>query len=189
MAFSCPSRSVPLYSNSTVGIFFWPDLLLFINVCFMTFSECVVCMEPIQGAAIRAPCDHYYDQDCINDLFRHATHDEMSFPPKCCNQPIPIHSVKSLPPDLAVAYLEKEFEFGTLRRVYCATKTCSRFLGPRCDYQRRYYTCQAPDCGIQTCARCSRKVGKFHICRRKFDWHKRAVVSLGMSQGWRRCVG
>lgn len=152
---------------------------------------CVVCRDPIEGLEIRAPCGDYYDQDCIIDLFQHATRDESLFPPKCCNRPIYLAATRPyLPPALVATFLEKKIEFGTARRVYCAKQTCSRFLGPRHDDRRRhYFMCTAPGCETQTCGRCTRRVGKFHNCNTKSDRHERAAVSLGRSQGWVRCIG
>ena len=49
--------------------------------------SCVVCQDKCTADdCLRAPCLHYYCDDCLNDLFRVAMKDEQAYPPRCCKQ-------------------------------------------------------------------------------------------------------
>ena len=158
----------------------------------LTGKNCVICQDPIRGAQIRAPCGHYYDIGCITDLFQAATRDESLFPPRCCRQPVSLTTVRQhLTPALITLFTEKEKEFTTLKKVYCANPTCSRFLGPqsRSMVYRNIITCPVSACKTRTCGSCRARVeeGERHTC--KAESTDQEVLALGKSAGWARCPG
>ncbi|TFK68213.1 hypothetical protein BDN72DRAFT_898331 [Pluteus cervinus] len=156
----------------------------------LTGHNCAVCQDPIRGFEYRAPCGDYYDKECLIELFTLATQDESLYPPRCCRQHIPVDKVLPLmSPDAARKFRDKATEFGTLKRVYCAVPTCSRFLGPEHDggwLSPTYYPC--PACPNSTCAKCKNKhEGLFHSCKSSKD--EREVLDLGQQNGWASCPG
>ncbi|KII92508.1 hypothetical protein PLICRDRAFT_104254, partial [Plicaturopsis crispa FD-325 SS-3] len=93
-----------------------------------------------------------------------------------------------LTPALIKLFKEKQIEFGTLKRVYCATPTCSQFLGPQSDgWFTQTFLCKRPGCTTRTCGRCKTKVEGAHTCA--VDETDRAVMGLGAREGWARCPG
>jgi hypothetical protein len=154
-------------------------------------NSCFVCHCQIEGIEIQTPCGHYFDEECIVNQFEVSIRDEALFPPSCCGLNISLAAVRShLPIDLVELFPEKEREFSTKRRVYCANCRCSRFLGPRSeDGACFYFTCPSPHCNMRTCGRCAGKiVGASHTCK-KADKLERAAISLSKSQGWVVCPG
>lgn len=171
-------------------------LILFCRCCNrLTGHTCVICQEPIRGFEIRAPCGDYYDKDCACDLFEASTRDESLFPPRCCRQPIPLRLIQShLSPNLVTLFNEKTIELGTLKRVYCANPTCSRFLGPQDQglgwfSGPKLYNCTSVKCKTTTCGRCKVAVdpSSYHVC--KEDTKDREVLAMGQTEGWARCPG
>ena len=158
-------------------------------------KECVTCMERIHGPEIRAPCGHYYDEVCIDQLFSAAAKDEALFPPTCCGKRIPLAAVREhLTESSLAAFEEKRREFGAQKRVYCARASCSRFLSVQHDSKRLTMNaprlrCPADGCGAVTCMRCKLEVleGVHHRCDKDVD----AVdaLELGERAGWARCPG
>jgi hypothetical protein len=153
---------------------------------------CVICADTIPSAAVAVLCGHHFDIGCLTSLFQMATRDESVYPPQCCMVPIVFDQIKHrLPPPLVDLYEQKEIEYNTQKRVYCASPSCSRFLGSR-DSQgliSTVRTCTSSGCTTRTCGRCTRKVyeGQRHIC--KTDKSERHAIAVGKSQGWVRCPG
>ncbi|KAI6145752.1 hypothetical protein EDD17DRAFT_129344 [Pisolithus thermaeus] len=156
-----------------------------------TGHVCVICQDPIHGSEIQAPCGHHYDIPCITDLFQSSMRDESLYPPRCCRQNIPFSQVQPhLSRNLVTQFQEKSRELGTLKRVYCARQTCSRFLGPLTEtlFGVTVYDCSAPNCGTRTCASCRGQYdGWMHTCQR--DQGAEHVLNLGRTEGWARCPG
>ncbi|TBU31363.1 hypothetical protein BD309DRAFT_542162 [Dichomitus squalens] len=158
-------------------------------------KECVTCMERIDGAEIRTPCGHYYDEQCIDQLFDAASKDEALFPPTCCGKRIPLASVRDhLSPTTLASFEDKRREFGSQRRVYCAKASCSRFLSVQYDSTRLTMSaprlrCPDPECGTVTCMRCKLEVkeGVHHRCDK--DVEDVNALELGERSGWARCPG
>lgn len=128
----------------------------------------------------------------MTDLFQAATRDESLFPPRCCRHPISFETVRPhLTADLVALFAEKQKEFGTLKRVYCANLPCSRFLGPQ---KNGFFVspirCPSPGCGTNTCPSCKAKVGDgewWHEC--KADETDQQLLALSRDAGWARCPG
>jgi hypothetical protein len=150
----------------------------------------VICQDPIFGAEVQAPCGHFYDTGCITNLFQSATRDESLYPPRCCRQIIPLPQVRShLTMALLTEFEFKAREFGTLKRVYCATPTCSRFLGPLYEgYFSKVFRCPSPACTTATCGKCrGRYKGCTHNCTP--DTETECILALSQASGWSRCPG
>ncbi|KAH9939864.1 hypothetical protein B0H21DRAFT_30326 [Amylocystis lapponica] len=149
--------------------------------------DCVICRDTIEGTQIRAPCGHYFDRECLISLVEASTRDESMFPPRCCQQHIPQSTFEPyMATALATIYTEKSDEFSTLKRVYCANPSCSRFLGPRTN---SIIPCAlpCPSCSATTCNRCRSRVtsGVKHKCTNSQS--HREVLALANSKGWARC--
>jgi len=149
----------------------------------------VICLDPIFGAEFRAPCGHFYDINCITNLFQAATRQESLYPPRCCCQIIPLpHVQKHLTQPLLAEFKLKAREFGTMKRVYCAAPACSRFLGPLSEVSFKTYACPSPICTTVTCGRCRTKYEKSgHKCTS--DAETESVLTLSRASGWSRCPG
>ena len=149
----------------------------------------MICRDPIFGAEVQAPCGHFYDTSCITDLFKSATRDESLYPPRCCRQIIPLPQVQEhLTQSLLTEFELKAQEFGTMKRVYCASPACSRFLGPLCQGSRfKIYTCTSPACTTTTCGKCRTKYEENHHCAS--DKETVRVLKMGRAYGWARCPG
>jgi hypothetical protein len=155
-----------------------------------TGHHCVICRDPIFDVEVRAPCGHFYDIDCITDLFQSATRDETLYPPRCCGQNIRLSQVQPHLTQALLAELElKAREFGTLNRVYCATPACSRFLGPLHEgYFKKVFKCTSPTCTTMTCGKCRGKYKRWrHNCTP--DAETERVLTLSSASGWSRCPG
>lgn len=155
-----------------------------------TGHNCVICQDPIFGDEVLALCNHFFDIGCITDLFQSAMRDERLYPPRCCHQNIPLPQVR---PHLTQAFLAefelKAQEFGTLKRVYCAESTCSRFLGPLHDGDSsKIFTCPSPKCTTTTCGKCRGRYKRpTHSCTP--DAETEVVLTLSRASGWSRCPG
>lgn len=84
---------------------------------------------------------------------------------------------------------EKEIEFTTVNRLYCANPTCSAFLGPAASPEDMIgvnVACQ--DCGKDTCSMCK---GEGHavgdVCGKNDNADKEALLELATEQGWQQC--
>ncbi|KAH0834983.1 hypothetical protein J3R83DRAFT_10699 [Lanmaoa asiatica] len=184
-----PRSSIGVSTSSFFTLHFW---LRGVAVRSPTGHDCVICQDPIYGVEVRAPCGHYYDIGCVTDLFQSATRDETLYPPRCCRQNIPFTQVQPhLSQTLLVTFQQKQAEFSTLKRVYCSSPTCSRFLGPLSEgvFASKVYTCPAPGCGRRTCGKCREQYNGdwTHVCRPDADADQ--VLALGRAAGWARCPG
>ena len=129
-----------------------------------------------------APCGHYYCEECLQRLFKLATTDETLFPPRCCNQHIPLTSAKlHLGSDLTELFQKKRIEFSTPDRTYCHRQICSAFIPPQSIENGRG---SCPDCGSSTCKICK---NQSHTGRCPQDSKTQQVLDLARVEGWQRC--
>jgi len=166
------------------------DDLLNTRITSSTGHNCVICQDPIFEPEVVAPCGHFYDIGCITDLFQSATRDESLYPPRCCRQVIPLPRVQShLTQALLTKFQLKTQEFGTLKRVYCASPACSQFLGPLYEgFFSKVFTCTSPACTTTTCGKCrGRYEGRTHDCTP--DAETEGILTLSRASGWSRCPG
>ncbi|KAI4100729.1 MAG: hypothetical protein LQ339_005407 [Xanthoria mediterranea] len=96
---------------------------------------CTACMSPILPSdLIHLSCDHNYCMECTMRLFTTAMTDETLFPPQCCGISIPLANVRSeVDAEFEEAFKKRQVELSTpaSERTYCASQTCSFFLGSR----------------------------------------------------------
>ncbi|KDQ60388.1 hypothetical protein JAAARDRAFT_205343 [Jaapia argillacea MUCL 33604] len=156
-----------------------------------TGNTCVVCQDPIMGVEVRGACGHFLDKACALLLFELALKDETLFPPSCCQRRISFTKVRPhMTTELVELFREKKREFRTLKRVYCAKPSCSRFLAPVptgvMKFRSKIYSCS---CGTRTCSQCKAIVepGVKHGCETN-DGNSE-VLSLSEKQNWARCPG
>ncbi|KAI1661645.1 IBR finger domain-containing protein [Daldinia decipiens] len=145
--------------------------------------DCLACGEKyIYLDVMRAPCGHLYCRECLAQLFRSAMSDESLFPPRCCQQNIPLRGlVFSLPKELIREFRAKEVEFSTPRRTYCHQPECSAFIPPK-NHVGDIAICM--DCGVQTCITCK---GPSHNGDCPDDKDLQEVLELAQEHGWQQC--
>ncbi|KAF7889340.1 uncharacterized protein EAF01_010833 [Botrytis porri] len=148
-------------------------------------STCVICRDEISfcdAARVPGSCRHEYCRTCLEQLFRLSISDESLFPPRCCNEPITIASVRLfLTSDIVRAFEEKSIEFETPNRTYCCLQSCSAFIHPS-KIVNNIATCDG--CGTQTHTLCKLEA---HIGDCSNDTALQEVLDLARNRGWQRC--
>ncbi|MBE3043994.1 hypothetical protein IMZ48_15775 [Candidatus Bathyarchaeota archaeon] len=140
---------------------------------------CVACREAVEPSRlVLIPCSHEYCHGCLAEVFKVAT--TSLFPPRCCNQRIPIDAYKShLPPDLVAKVKAKEAEHRTPNRTYC--HACSALIPPATS---KGNTATCPACRAWTCVSCK---GKTHLDACPEDRGSQEVLRIASKQGWMQC--
>lgn len=141
---------------------------------------CLFCTEPLpELRLIRAPCSHECCHDCIKMLFNSALRDETLFPPRCCQQVIPVekHS-EILGQDIVKLYHAKQIELSTKDRTYCYNTECGTFIKPG-------DVGHCPSCDLHTCTSCN-KAAHSGDCPQDSELHR--VLEMAEQKGWRRCA-
>jgi hypothetical protein len=127
---------------------------------------------------------HFYCMRCLENYFRVAVRDEAMFPPKCCQQPIPLDPT-ILPPDLVAQAQEKAEERATPRKTYCANPHCAAFIPSRNQPPSdRDVTCRR--CGTATCPLC-KKLAHQGDCDPTPDPDEERLHRVARESGWKRC--
>ncbi|KAF7924926.1 uncharacterized protein EAE98_007014 [Botrytis deweyae] len=148
-------------------------------------STCVICRDEISfcdAARVPGSCHHEYCRTCLGQLFQLSMSDESLFPPRCCNEPITIASVRLfLTSDIVRAFEEKRIEFETPNRTYCCLHSCSAFIHPS-KIVNNVATCDG--CGTQTHTLCKLEA---HIGDCSNDTALQGVLDLARDRGWQRC--
>ena len=145
--------------------------------------ECASCGDYRRAfETFRAPCRHYYCQECLTQLFELSTTDETLFPPRCCRQEIPSTSVRLyLSGELVQRFQKKVIEFQTSDRTYCSRPTCSAFITPD-NITGELATCTS--CFTNTCTICK---GTNHDGDCPADTATQQMLEAAREQGWQRC--
>lgn len=145
--------------------------------------ECTICMDNKPWyEALSVPCGHHYCEDCVQALFRDSYTDESLFPPKCCQQVIPITGSEIalfLPKELRDPYENRLIETTSTDRTYCIA--CTKFILPA-NIADRTATCTS--CEATTCAGCKKPT---HDGDCDNDENDQLALELAESEGWRRC--
>ncbi|OAA70750.1 IBR finger domain protein [Akanthomyces lecanii RCEF 1005] len=147
--------------------------------------RCISCGDEYSNeSAAQAPCGHLWCAGCLVRYFGRATVDEGMFPPQCCTQPILLTDVRKwLPAELVTEFEEKQIEFTTPKRLYCANKRCSAFILPD-NIAIDRGSCKV--CGRATCTICN-AAGHKGICSR--DPARRRTMALAKREHWQKCYG
>lgn len=145
--------------------------------------HCVACQEwKHTFDVLEAPCHHVYCRDCISELFLMSTTDESLFPPRCCRLNIPLNIASDFFTSQFIdRFKEKEIEFATLDRTYCARSTCSAFIPPD---RITVDSASCPRCHQDTCTICK---GFSHQEDCPNDTALQELLATAAEAGWRRC--
>ena len=117
---------------------------------------------------------------------RSATSDESLFPPRCCSQPIGYDLFNALIPlDVWKAFERASLEFSVIAkdRVYCPSRTCSKFLGSVKALPR---TTACPTCRISVCTHCRKHAHPLQLFCKQED-ETGALQGLLEQNRWQRC--
>lgn len=146
---------------------------------------CVICRDEIDfcdAARVPGSCRHEYCRACLEQLFHLSMSDESLFPPRCCNEPITVASVRLfLSSDVVRSFEKKKIEYEAPNRTYCCLKSCSLFIPPS-NIVDNIGTCD--DCGTQTHVLCKLEA---HIGDCPNDIALQEVLDLARGRGWQRC--
>jgi hypothetical protein len=145
---------------------------------------CIACQDQKQQWQVgRMPCGHEYCEECLQQLFRDFTSDETLFPPRCCQQVIPLEKVVLfLKSDLIELFSDKKIEYGTQNRTYCSTATCSSFIRTE-NISNQTATCVM--CGAQTCVECKNPTHVNEDC--PADTGLQLLLESMVENCWQRC--
>ncbi|TVY78272.1 hypothetical protein LSUE1_G005877 [Lachnellula suecica] len=153
-------------------------------VALLDGKPCTVCQELFDERVLAiAPCEHAYCLFCIQDFFTRSFTDEALFPPKCCQQPILPESVKNyLTKKIRTTFVEKQIEFSTVNRTYCANTKCGAFIvAPKSP--KKWLCCTK--CKAMTCAACKSGMHAKGECAESPDTKK--FKQLASKEGWQEC--
>jgi len=152
--------------------------------------KCSACldMHPIRDT-IQLQCKntgdaeaHAYCRECLIHLFETCITDSSQFPPRCCNQILPIFAcIPYLPPTLFARFVAKREELETPNRTYCSNALCSRWIRP-VNIVANIATC--PTCIHRTCETCKR--GQHEgLCQDDTDVKK--LMDVAKEKQWQTC--
>ncbi|TLD12387.1 uncharacterized protein PgNI_02749 [Pyricularia grisea] len=147
--------------------------------------NCTGCGEDFDFINVaRCPCSHEYCRECLGSLFEASIVDESLYPPRCCQQRIPLDQNRIfLTPDLVGRFKAKEMELETSNKVYCHAPECSTFVPPRFVNEVKN-TAVCVKCKKRTCTICK---GAAHAGDCPQDHGIQQVLELAAQEGWQRC--
>lgn len=148
-------------------------------------AVCASCEDRVPARDLwRAPCEHPYCTECLEQLYTATSTDETLYPPRCCRQPMPWDQVRPrIDYQVAVAFERKipEFDVAVANRIYCSGTACLRFIGAK---QLDTDIAACPSCEHKTCTLCG---SASHQGDCPADSEVQKTLELAKSQGWRRC--
>ncbi|KAF8125987.1 hypothetical protein EV363DRAFT_1225087 [Boletus edulis] len=149
-------------------------------------TECVVCRDGYENvASLNAPCGHFICRQCVIGMAEVANKNEDLFPLQCCQQQLPVDTFLSfLSGPLLVSFSAKCAEAATPPnlRVYCANKTCAKFIGRSLTATPCVMSC--PDCRTKVCSGCKSRAHPRQSCdEREYS----EVQALAKANGWKTC--
>lgn len=145
---------------------------------------CTACLEKFQiEETFPGKCGHRYCRDCLRNMFLVSMQDEQLYPPKCCKKPIkPKNMIEILSVQELQAYEEKVIEYSAPDRLYCAYRTCSKFI-PESRIKQEHGKC--PSCKRRTHKLCRGLAHPGVDCPN--DQELQRVLKIAKSKKWRRC--
>lgn len=148
-------------------------------------SECVACGgKKSYFEVLTVPCGHEYCKPCLHEHFTLSFTDESLFPPRCCRQPIDPKAEDIafyMTRQLTERFEEKEIEFATTDKTYCAATNCGSFIRPTHISEDKAH-CQK--CQTLTCIFCKKQA---HCGECPDDPNLQATLDLAHEEGWRQC--
>lgn len=155
-------------------------------------SSCICCRDDFNKKRDlqTLPCGHSYCVDCLHVMASQAINDESKMPPRCCTQPIPSTTVKTiLTREEQHAFLKSVLQFSTPweSRMFCPNTNCNEFIPPRSKIDPKHpFDVVCRKCKTRVCIMCKRNAHEVgHDC--PDDWELDAVLKMGEKSGWRRC--
>lgn len=144
---------------------------------------CIICEDNFDADhCTQVPCQHYYCDGCLNDLFRVAMTNEQAYPPRCCKTTVPFEDVSHvLSNELADEFGAKKEELDDTKRTYCYVPTCSTYIGEE-HKEENVATC--PVCSAKTCILCKQAQHDGDCAN---DNEMAATMRLAESEGWQKC--
>lgn len=151
---------------------------------FGVHKTCVSCSEEVPYfSAVYAPCGHDYCKDCAKIIFINSAREETLFPPRCCQQIIPLAAVDVyLTAEFVEHFKEKSMEFQTLNRIYCPWPTCSAFIPPS-RINGEIAVCEK--CEYWVCTICKGATHQGRDCLE--DRSLKDLIQTAKRAGWQRC--
>ncbi|KAG8531967.1 uncharacterized protein KY384_003603 [Bacidia gigantensis] len=145
--------------------------------------SCVACNTNVPASgAHETPCGDHYCYICLSTLFQLSTTDESLYPPQCCQQPIPLDTVRAyLTDEILRTYESKSIEYETMDKTYCSQTECGTFIPPAsitCN------TAKCPTCNLFTCVVCKKDD---HLGNCPDDAAIQEVLDMAKDQKWQRC--
>lgn len=165
-----------------------PPIRSHLNSCpTNTHRECISCFDDfLPETMVKAPC-HSYCRDCFARLIANALQNEQQWPPKCCLNEIPFHTIYAcIETDLRNTFQSRAREWSTPvgERVYCHEPECSVWLSAdRIDAGRRTATCPRSHA---TCTICRGAAHAGSDCPEDRDVGR--TNELAEAEGWKRCA-
>jgi hypothetical protein len=116
--------------------------------------------------------------------------DESKMPPRCCTQPIPGSTIKTvLPRDQQQLFLKAVVQYSTPweARIFCPNLSCGEFIPPSGKVDPKHpFEALCKSCKTRVCVMCKRAAHQLgHDCPE--DGELDAVLKMGENSGWRRC--
>ncbi|OQE41209.1 hypothetical protein PENCOP_c005G04952 [Penicillium coprophilum] len=145
--------------------------------------ECASCLTKVSTIMFKGPCSHDFCRDCMRQKFLGGINDEELYPPRCCGNVVPPGvALRVLNYEELRNFSERDLEWSTMDRLYCANPTCSKFIPPFA-YQNEHGTC--PACHQQTHLPCRSLAHPRVDCPMDESLH--AVLEMAEAENWRRC--
>lgn len=146
--------------------------------------ECTACSEGFNAPqTINLSCGHRYCHDCAIEVVRSSLQNVNSFPPRCCNLPLPLATKwKFMDFKLWSQYETRRLEIGDPSPTYCWEPKCSTLISS-VDKADQSGTC--PRCLQKTCIKCKEKM-HHGACMGGIYGHA-DVTALMAEKGWKRC--
>lgn len=144
--------------------------------------KCDSCYEEVNPEELtHSNCPHRYCRKCLESLFNESLTDEGMFPPRCCQQDIPLDR-DFLSERLITEFRAKEAEFEYPDRTYCHRSSCSAFIPQQSFQIDDIATC--PKCAEKTCTLCK---GATHDGDCPQDMELLQMLRVAEENRWKRC--
>jgi hypothetical protein len=147
---------------------------------------CNTCLERHHATVmIKLPCEHRFCAECLKGLFLRSIKDETLFPPRCCQQGIPLSLVKKHMSSHEIeAFEDASIEFTTIDKTYCSNGACNKFIPPTTGTIFPN-TARCKSCAALTCTMC--KGGYHHDSECPKDESVEQTKVLARELGWQEC--